>query len=458
MINPILKFVACCRAAGYRISTAEVIDCVEQLELVDVLDETEFRAALRANFAKSRRDQAHFDRLYHLFFHELRGDLSEQEGLAGKADQVINSLRDQANGDRSHNAIIEFLSGDPLMFLEMIRQIQTQGDTPSLGMKFNLGPLANRLRVMVGLNKVREEIGRYLQDNPFAFNSAMRQELTRYFHEYLQSAFALLLKEPRPYTDEQRGYKTHEKHLMELGERPFASLSAREIEDVRDVLDNLVRKLKDIITRRYAQNREGVLDVKKTLRRSARYNGVPVEILFRKRPPKKGKIVTLCDISSSVWSAARFMLNVLYSLHGCFEKVNSFVFVSGLKEVSEVFDNNEPNHAIEMILKDLEFNYYVPTDYGETFRQFKHDHMDILTKRTTTIIMGDARTNYLHPEDRILGEMRERCRRVIWLNPEPLSSWNSGDSEMYAYKQHCHELRQCRNLNQLIEFIEELML
>ena len=95
MINPILKFVACCRAAGYRISTAEVIDCVEQLELVNVLDETEFRAALRANFAKSRRDQAHFDRLYHLFFHELRGDLSEEEGLAQKADQVINSLRDQ---------------------------------------------------------------------------------------------------------------------------------------------------------------------------------------------------------------------------------------------------------------------------------------------------------------------------------------------------------------------------
>jgi hypothetical protein len=235
-------------------------------------------------------------------------------------------------------------------------------------------------------------------------------------------------------------------------------LSAREIEDVRDVLDNLVRKLKDIISRRYAQNRRGVLDVKKTLRRSARYNGVPVEILFRKRPPKKGKIVTLCDISSSVWSAARFMLNVLYSLHECFEKVNSFVFVSGLKEVTDVFDNNEPNHAIEMILKDLEFNYYVPTDYGETFRQFKHDHMDILTKRTTLIIMGDARTNYLHPEDRILGEMRERCRRVIWLNPEPLSSWNTGDSEMYAYKQHCHELRPCRNLNQLIEFIEELML
>jgi len=450
--------VECCRAAGYRISTAEVIDCIEQLELVDVLDEVEFRAALRANFAKSRRDQAHFDRLYHLFFHELRGDLSEEEGIAQKAGQVIEALREQLNGDRSHNAVIEFLSGDPLMFLEMMRHIQTENDTSSFGMKFNLGPLASRLKVMVTLNRVHEEIDQFLQRNPFQINSSMRRDLARYFSEYLQSAYALLLKEPRPHTDDQRGFKTHEKHLLELGERPFASLTAREIEEVREVLDKLVRKLKDIISRRYATNRRGVLDVKKTLRRAARYQGVPVEIMFKNRPPKKAKIVTLCDISSSVWSAARFMLNVLYSLHECFEKVNSFVFVPGVKEVTDIFDDNEPNHAIEMILKDLDFNYYVSTDYGETFRQFRNDHMDVLTKRTTLIIMGDARTNYLHPEDMILGEMRERCRRVIWLNPEPMSSWNTGDSEMYAYKQYCHELRQCRNLNQLIEFIEELML
>ncbi len=93
--------------------------------------------------------------------------------------------------------------------------------------------------------------------------------------------------------------------------------------------------------------------------------------------------------------------------------------------------------AIDKILKDPELNYYVSTDYGETFRQFRQNHMDTLTKRTTLIIMGDARTNYLHPEDRILAEMRERCRRVIWLNPEPETAWNTGDSEMYAYRQHC---------------------
>ena len=67
MVNLILKFVSLSRAAGLRVSTSEVLDCFDQLPMVDVLDEPQFAAMLRANFAKSRREQSHFNRLYHLF-------------------------------------------------------------------------------------------------------------------------------------------------------------------------------------------------------------------------------------------------------------------------------------------------------------------------------------------------------------------------------------------------------
>jgi uncharacterized protein with von Willebrand factor type A (vWA) domain len=460
MLDAILKFVSCCRAAGYRISTAEVLDCFQQLEFIDVLNEDEFRALLRANFAKSRRDQAQFDRLYYLYFHELRGDLAGEDNLVDKADQVIGNLRQEAGEDQTQRAVIDFLSGDPFTFLDILRRIRAEGgeDNPSLRRGFNLGPLANRLQVMVNLNTVRNRVMQLLQDDPYRFGQTVQAELMRYFNDFLNNALSLLMREPRPHTDEERGYRNHEKHMAELGDRSFSSLSPRELEEVREVIDRMVRKLKDIVSRRYAANKRGILDVKKTLRRADRFQGLPVEIIYKKRPPKKGKIVTLCDISSSVWSAARFMLNILYSLQECFEKVNSYVFVAGLEEVTEILENEEINHAINKVLKELSLDYNAPTDYGETFRQFKRDHMDTLTKRTTLIIMGDGRTNYKHPEDRILEEMRERCKRVIWLNPEPENIWNTGDSEMYAYKAHCNELRQCRNLNQLISFIEELVL
>ena len=93
----------------------------------------------------------------------------------------------------------------------------------------------------------------------------------------------------------------------------------------REVIEQLVRKLKDTISRRYARWNRGVLDIKKTLRRAAGYQGLPMELFYRNHPLRKTKIVTLCDVSGSVWSAARFMLNIrITSYNVCYTKLLRF--------------------------------------------------------------------------------------------------------------------------------------
>jgi uncharacterized protein len=83
MDSVVLKFVASARAAGMRISTAEVMDCLVQLPRVDILDETQFATVLRTNLAKSRLEQARFEPLYRLFFHELRDELDDPSSPDG---------------------------------------------------------------------------------------------------------------------------------------------------------------------------------------------------------------------------------------------------------------------------------------------------------------------------------------------------------------------------------------
>jgi uncharacterized protein with von Willebrand factor type A (vWA) domain len=235
-------------------------------------------------------------------------------------------------------------------------------------------------------------------------------------------------------------------------------LTPKEVAEMRAVIQQLVRKLKDAVGRRAAVRARGLLDVKKTLRRASQYQGVPMEIVFRQRPPRKGRIVVLCDISGSVWSSARFMLNMLYSLQECFSRVRSFVFIAGIDEVTRFFDTFEVNQAIDKVLHEANIAYGASTDYGLTLREFKRGYLDTLNKKTTLIIIGDGRTNYTNPEAEILDEMRELCRRIIWLNPETEQFWYSGDSEMRRYEACCHEVRPCRNLNQLLAFIEDLVL
>jgi len=126
--------------------------------------------------------------------------------------------------------------------------------------------------------------------------------------------------------------------------------------------------------------------------------------------------------------------------------------------VTSFFMSNEPNEAIGKILNDPRINYSARTDYGMAFQHFRDDHLRELDKKTTLIIIGDARSNYLNSREPLLENMRERCRRLIWLNPEQKKFWGTGDSEMMRYQDHCNEARACGNLNQLIDFIEALVL
>jgi uncharacterized protein with von Willebrand factor type A (vWA) domain len=460
MVNLVLNFVSCARTAGLRVSTSEVLDCLNQLKLVDILEEPQFTAVLRANFAKSRREQHHFDRLYQMFFHELRQDASivGSEPLSEQIHGFLQALAPAGEEDTTFQTVLDFLDGDPLPYFEQLQQIGANADDQNRGLGSNLGAVTRRLEIMLGLNAAEEALEQLFADHRDQMNWEIRRDLDTHFKNRLESARRLLTQDRRAHANSADKNISYRQRLDHLGEIHFASLTKKEVETMREVIEQLVRRLKDSVSRRYARQKRGVLDIKKTLRRAAGYQGIPMELFYRNRPLRKAKIVALCDVSGSVWSAVRFMLNMLYSLQECFTQVRSFVFVAGLDEVTNVFDDHEINLAIEKVLKEANIEYNAATDYGLTFRQFKSRYMDVLNKKTTLIIIGDGRTNYANPEERILDEMRERSRRVIWLNPETQYFWYTGDSEMRTYMEYCDEVRPCQNLNQLLGFIESLVL
>jgi uncharacterized protein len=457
MMQQILKFAAICRAGDLRVSTSEVIDAVNHLQWIDFSDESSFKAALRTNFAKSRRDQGNFDRLYHLFFHEMIAPSVDPLGADGEKDrqarrQIIEALKaDPAFQDPVDQALIDFLEGEPAAFLHEMQRLETQEEYNTPGLKSNLGQLAGRLAVMLRINAFRNAIGR-------AGSGSGGAEAAVQLVGRLERANRMLTEDNRPNNDALKKINSNEKHFQDIGERSFSALSPAEIAQMQDIIQKLVRKLKDRMGRRYAAGGRKQLDVKKTLRHAGRFQGIPVEIKFRQRPLKKAKIVALCDVSGSVWSAARFMLNMLYAMQDCFSAVHSFAFISGTTDITAIFENNEIHTAIDKVMSSREIEYGALTDYGEVFHQFRRDHLHLVNKRTTLIIVGDGRSNYHNPREAVLADIREKCRRIIWLNPEPEGFWYTGDSEINTYKAYCHEIRPCRNLNQLVDFVEDLVL
>ncbi len=164
MVNLLLKFVSLSRAAGLRVSTSEVLDCFDQLHMVDVLDEPQFAAVLRANFAKSRREQFNFNRLYQLFFHELRQEpnITHSEALAEQLHTALESVGLGRDDNDAMQSVLEYLNGDPLSFMEQLQSGLTGGSEARGGMGSNLGSMVQRLALMLQVNSAEEALADYL--------------------------------------------------------------------------------------------------------------------------------------------------------------------------------------------------------------------------------------------------------------------------------------------------------
>ena len=320
MLNLILNFVTACRTSDLRVSTAEVIDSVGQLELINLLDEDQFRTTLRANFAKSRREQRDFDRLYNLFFHDMlpNAEFDPEKTQQEKVQKVLEQMKQETGDDEISQALFDFLAGDPIPYLKEIQRLETQEEEASKTLKSNLNQLSSRLEVMLRINQTRNRLVQLQGENQSGDQPGKNQGMASHMMDRLEVANRMLTQETRPYNDGLKQVNTYDKQYSGLGERPFSNLTEIEIEQMRTVIDQLVRKMKDIMSRRYATRNKGKLDVKKTLRTAQRYQGVPIEIIYRQKPLRKTKVVTLCDVSGSVWSAARFMLNMIYSMQDCF--------------------------------------------------------------------------------------------------------------------------------------------
>ena len=81
---------------------------------------------------------------------------------------------------------------------------------------------------------------------------------------------------------------------------------------------------------------------------------------------------------------------------------------------------------------------------------FVDEHLAAVNRRTTVIVLGDARNNYNLPHERALREIRRRAKRLIWLNPESRGTWGFGDSEMERYSVHCNVVEECLNSKPII--------
>lgn len=456
------ELVGSVRRAGLDVSPVEAIDVQKAAVAIGLSRRDDLKAALRAVVVKDDRLRARFDRAFDAFF-DARGaaqgslfDRLRSQGFADVEVQALEELLDamaQAQGGGTSIGGVAAGGGelDRLLFLagrdagidRMQSPMQAGFYTSRLLESGGFG------RMQTELAAVRERLRDALGARADAIADAVAAELEgfrRVAREHVVAAF------------ERSNAALYEQARRErLEDRAFSSLSLDEAEQVEREVRRLAEKLRGRQSLRRKRRRRGQLDLRRTLRRSHATGGLPFSPVFRKRRRDRPKLVILCDVSDSVRFAAKFLLVFVFSVQEIFAQTRTFVFVSDVGETTEVFKAHPVGRAIQIAYGGGVVNVAANSNYGRAFGEFVERFPAAVDRRTTVLVVGDARTNYHEPNERALARLRERAGRILWFNPEPRGAWGFGDSVMDVYASHCHEVRTVHDLGTLREAVDRLV-
>ena len=461
MDQRILEFIGDLRRAEIRISPSEAIDALAASSEIGLDSREAFRAALGATLVKEARDRDTFDRIFNLYFLDLQ---SLGEGLKkalGPEDPRMQDLLDRllAEDGLELDEMTELMLRGQGSEMEMaIRSSGQQAGLERLMYFLQVGYFSRRIADQFDWSAIERDLAailKALEDR--GLDPGQLARIRNYLDLRLE-AFRRMIRQHVERELERRAWRQGEKLTREvLADKPLFALTPDEVAQMKTVVARLARKIKDALALRQRQEAKGRIDTRRTIRKSLAYGGIPMEVMLRRRHREKPKLVTICDVSDSVRNASRFMLQLVWSLQECFSRVRSYVFVSEIAEVTQGFNTLPVERAIEWALKSAPVDYHCRSDFGYAFSRFVRTDLESLDRKTTILMLGDARNNYNDPQAWALRLIRERVKGIIWLNPEGQWGWGIGDSVMPLYTPACDIVRECRTIGQLGEVVDNLV-
>jgi hypothetical protein len=461
MEERILEFIGDLRRAELRISTAEALDALAASAEVGLTDRETFKATLASTLVKEARDEETFNRIFNLYFLDLEALGEGLKKALGpedpKVQDQLDRLADEENLDLDE--LTELLMRGQGSEMEMaIRSGSQSAGLERLMYFLQVGFFSRRISDQFDWSAIERDIEKIMQALEARGLDPGQLARIRNYLELRLEAFRRMIRQHVQRELERRAYRAGERLTREvLADKPLFALTPDEVAQMKNVVAKLARRIKDALALRQRQEQKGRIDTRRTTRKSLSYGGVPMEIFLKRRHREKPKLITICDVSDSVRNASRFMLQLVWSLQECFSRVRSYVFVSEIAEVTQAFSLYPVERAIEWALKAAPVDYHCRSDFGFAFSRFANTELESLDRKTTILLLGDARNNYNDPQAWALRQIRERVKGIIWLNPEGQWGWGIGDSVMPLYAPACDIVRECRTIGQLGEVVDHLV-
>ena len=450
----LVEFAELLRQNGLRVSTAELTDAARALALVGFQNRNHVRETLRSTLAKREADTAPFDRAFEFFFSgtaeafarldaSLAARIREAGLLEGDENVMLLYTLEQLVGGFS--ALGQAVAGgDRARLAQLFRGASLELDWGRLESSLQTGFYSRRLMTGAGGGALRKDLQSLEAELKARGLSARGLEVVA---KELSAVLREVEEASRREVDRQR--LARQRRASAFSERQFSRLTPEELERAKLAVRRLGEKLKSRLVRRQRRKRKGALSVHRTLRRNLPWGGVPIIPVFRSRRPERPEVFVLCDVSESVRTTSRLMLLLVHTLQSLFVRVRSFVFVSDLGEVTDLFRALDVQEAVDVATSGSTVSLVSNSNYGRALSEFTRRYLPSVTRRTTVLVIGDGRNNANPPNAWALQDIRRKARRVVWICPETPEQWGLGDSEMLTYAPLCNKVVTVQSLEDL---------
>jgi uncharacterized protein with von Willebrand factor type A (vWA) domain len=457
MNERMIAFIRALRASGVRISLAESVDAMHGVDAVGIQDRETFRAAMKTTLVKDARDQAAFEYFFPLFFGASQPDMQDAMGDMSPEQQQMMQQAMQAlmgNMQALQDLLNQLMRGQRFSQQQLDQAAQQAGLDQASDMS-QRSYMERRMQRQLNMQQMQQLIEQLLEQlQQMGMDGRSLQEL----REMLEQNAEGLSEQVSDYTGAsmaERMANSEPEPKPDLMDVPFTRLSDDDVRHIREEIRRLAARLRSRAALRQKRANAGTLDPRRMMRANMRYDAVPIELRFKTHHVKPA-LVLICDVSTSMRYCAEFLLTLIYELQDQVARTHSFVFIGDLTDISMVFEEHDPQDAVEKVLTDNRPGYY-NTDLGNSLNTFRADHMGCITGKTTVIIVGDGRNNYNDPRLDIVQEVWRKSRRLLWFNPESPGQWGSGDSDMHQYAPLSNGVYRVSNLRELAAAVDKIL-
>lgn len=203
-----------------------------------------------------------------------------------------------------------------------------------------------------------------------------------------------------------------------LRRKSFARCSAEERATLAALMARVELAVPTRRSRRRLPARAGAPDLRRTLRRSFRTGGEPLERAWRERRRRRRRLVLLLDVSGSMSSYSRALVVFAHAALRADPRWEAFCFGTRLTRLTKALATADPDEALRRAAAEVA-DWDGGTRIGESLKRFldRYGHGGV-ARGAVVVICSDGLE--VGDPDELAEQMARLSRlahRIVWLNP-----------------------------------------